>query len=143
MKSGTIVVGLAAVITAAGIGYAFIRDRQVASAQEGATPRASSAELASDDIPGVDDVAATPEKFKGEILLRGVVAGVNQAEGVFGVIDVREYEACGVVTCAANTLPVRSAGKLPAVKTVVQITGRIVRAEKGLLIEATRVEVQP
>ena len=140
MKAGGIVVILAGVVVATGIAYSFIRERDIAAEAE---PCVAVEPDASSRVVNVDDLAEKPENFKGDIVLRAVVAGVNKSEGVFGAVDSREFESCGVLTCADNTLPVKFAGELPNVKTVVEITGRIVRNKKGLSIEAKRVEVVP
>ena len=138
MKTGTIVVILAGIVIIAGITYSFIREKD---APVDMRPRATAKSATSSKIVHVDDLAKSPENFKGEIMLRAVVAGVRKSEGVFGVIDSREFESCGVLTCAENILPVKFSGNLPEPKAVVEITGRMVRVEKGLIIQAKRVEV--
>ncbi len=62
---------------------------------------------------------------------------------MFGVIDFREFESCGTLSCAKTVLPVRFSGALPEPKAVVEIAGSLVRGKKGLLIEAKSVEVMP
>ncbi len=138
MKSGIIVVVLAGGVVVAGITYSFVRknDKPLDKPTPAAvTPNESS------KVVHVDELAKSPEGFRGEFVLRGVVAGVRKDQGVFGVIDSREFESCGVLTCAANTIPVKFDGALPAPKTIVEITGRVVRGDRGLVIEAKRVEV--
>jgi hypothetical protein len=138
MKSGIVVVVLASVIVVAGITYSFIRknDKPLDTPVPVAvTPNGSS------KVVSVDELAKNPEGLRGEFVLRGVVAGVRKDQGVFAVIDSREFESCGVLTCAANTIPVKFDGVLPAPKTIVEITGRVVRGDGGLVIRAKRVEV--
>ncbi len=138
MKTGTIAVILASAIVVAGITYAFVRGTD----EPAAPPLAAAVKpAAASKVVHVDDLAKRPDDFKGDIVLRGVVAGVKPSKGVFGIIDSREFESCGgVLTCAENILPVKFSGALPEPKAVVEITGRMVRGEKGLVIEANRVE---
>jgi len=138
MKSGIVTVGLASVVIVAGISYAFVSGNQN-------PPRAIvSASITPDSavkVVNVDELALESGNFTGEFVLRGVVAGVRETEGLLALIDSREFEACGVLTCADNTLPVRYAGPLPTPGTMVEVTGRIVRNERGLVINATQIQV--
>ena len=140
MRTGTIVVILAGVVVVAGITYSFIHNRNVSVDNE---PSVAVKPDVSSEVIHVDDLSKNIESFKGVIVLRAVVAGVKKSEGIFGIIDSREFESCGVLTCAENILPVRFAGELPEPKAVVVVTGRVVQNEKGLIIEAERVEVMP
>lgn len=140
MKSGPIVVSLAGVVVICGIAYAFVRNTG-ASVDE-PVHRATEAKTVEGTVQ-VDDLAEHPEKFQGEIVLRAAVAGVNKSEGVFEVIDSREFESCGVLTCAKNYLPVKFSGELPGPGTVVQITGEVVKGDKGLVFDAGRVDRVP
>lgn len=143
MRSGTFAVALAAAVIVGGIAFAFIRNAGVANVVKPTAPPESGVQPSAGDVVHVDDLAANPQQFAGRVVLKGAVAGVNRSESVFGVIDAREFERCGVVTCAANTLPVKYAGALPEPKTIVRITGSVAQEDKGLVIEATQVEVVP
>ncbi len=137
MKSGIIAVVLAGLVVIGGIAYAFHRtgDKPVDGVVAvTANPRGST------EVVNVDDLAGNPKGFQGEFLLRGAVAGVRKTDGVFAVVDSREFESCGVLTCALNTIPVKFDGELPAPRTIVKITGRVVQGEKGLIINAASVE---
>lgn len=142
MKSGNIAVTLAVVVIFSGIAQAFLSDKgTVANAQVSppvkAEPKASPAAAVQ-----VDDLAESPDKFKGEINLKAAVARVSKGKGLFSVIDAREFEACGEVTCAKHYLPVKFAGELPKTETVIFITGEVVKTEKGLMFEAKRVDAK-
>ncbi|NIA14518.1 MAG: hypothetical protein GWP08_10595 [Nitrospiraceae bacterium] len=140
MKSGTIVVMLAAMIVVAGIVYSFTQARERPVRKEAlATPPPA---VLSEAVH-VDDLAKDPGRFAGNIVLEGVVAGVSQSDGVFGVIDSREYAECGELDCTDNLLPVKADGELPSLATLVRVTGRIVQSEKGLVFEASRLEKSP
>ena len=141
MKTGTIAVVLAGLVAVAGIAFAFLRDQP-----EGVVQESSSAvePTLPNDVVQVDALAEHPDRFNGEIVLRAAVAGVNEAEKVFGVIDAREFESCGRVDCCdKDILPVKFAGEFPKPKTIVRITGRVSRSEKGLIFDARRVESEP
>ncbi len=141
MRTGTVAVVSAGVVVVAGIGFAFLHDRGRVVIEE--SP--STAKLARpNEVVQVDALAENPDRFKGEIVLRAAVAGVNAPEKVFGVIDAREFETCGRVDCdEEEILPVQFAGNLPKPKTIVRITGRVARNDKGLIFEARRVEQEP
>ena len=141
MKTGTIVVTLAGVIVVAGITFAFLRDQPMVVVQE---PSSAVQPTVANELVQVDALAENPDHFKGEIVLRAAVAGVNEAEKVFGVIDAEEFETCGRVDCCEkDILPVKFAGKFPKPKTIVRITGRVTHNEKGLIFDAKRVEPEP
>lgn len=139
MKSGHVVLILAGVVVVGGITYAFTGVGAGLSVQ----PAVAESHATSLKVVHVDELAAKPEDFKGEIVVRAAVAAVKEAEGVMSVIDSREFESCGVLTCAENYLPVKFTGKLPVPKTVVEITGRVAKTEKGLVFEAKRVDAVP
>ena len=139
MRTGTIVVALAGLVVVAGIAYSFTRQMDQSTA---AGPPVAANSITSSRIVHVDELAETPEDFKGEITLRAAVAAVNESEGVFGVIDAREFESCGQLDCCERTvLPIKFAGDLPEPRTVVEITGWVVQSELGLVIDADHIEV--
>lgn len=139
MKSGTIAVILAGIVVAGGITYSFIHGRSVTA--DGKPPVAAKRDGPA-AVLQVDDLARNPEDFKGDIILQAVVAGVKKSKGVFGVIDRREFEEEGTLNCPdAIVVPVKFGGSLPDLKTLVEITGRVVRTEKGLIIDARQVKV--
>ena len=140
MRTGTAAVMLAGIVVITGIAYSFIREKDVPA---DVVPPVTAGADTSSKIVQVDDLARNPGEFKGEIVLRAVVVGVRKSKGVFGVIDSREFESCGTLSCAKSILPVKFSGRLPEPKAVVVITGQMVRGEKGLIIEAKRVEVVP
>lgn len=139
MKSGQVIMILAGLVVAGGMAFAFLRDRAGLSIQ----PAAAESDASMPKVVHVDELAAEPNKFNGEFVLRAVVAGVKESEGVISVIDSREFESCGVLTCAENYLPVKLGGKLPQPKTIVELTGHVIKSDKGLLFEASRLDVVP
>ena len=135
MNKGLILVIAAGFIVIAGISSSCISDGKA----EGEEP-ISSAKIAQ-KIINVDELAENPEAFQGDIVLHGVVAGVNKSKGVFGVIDAREFKSCGVLSCARFTLPVKYTKRAPELKSFVNISGRLTKDEKGMLVVARKVEV--
>ncbi|MBX9625548.1 MAG: hypothetical protein K2X82_17205 [Gemmataceae bacterium] len=137
MRTGNLAVGVAAVVVVSGLAFAFVRQGS-AEADSRSSPAGMSGAAAAE----VDDLATNPDGFKGEVRLRAAVAKVNKAKGVFAAIDAREFESCGCIDCAKHYLPVRYAGELPTVKSVVELTGEVVRTDKGLVFEAKRLEAK-
>lgn len=142
MKTGTIAVSLAAVVVVAGLSYAFLHRQDTALAQ---SQFVASSEDANETFVHVDDLAAKPESHRGDgvFVLKAVVARVNAEAGVISVIDSREFEHCGELTCAKNYLPVKVEGDLPKPATKLLITGQLVRDKNGLSIHAKEVKKLP
>lgn len=141
MKSGRTAVALAGAVVVAGIAYAFLRSDRRAS--DTAKAETSGGQAKASAIVQVDDLAANPGRFQGEIVVQAVVARVKPAEGIFAVIDAREFERCRSVTCAQHYVPVKFAGTLPKSETVVQMIGQIVSTDKGMVFQAKSVEAIP
>lgn len=143
MKTGTIAVSLAAVVVVAGIGYAFFQQQDTALAESAESQTIANNGDSVETLVHVDDLAAKPESQTGEFVLKAVVAKVNAEAGVISVIDSREFEHCGELTCAKNYLPVKVAGELPEPATKLLITGQLVRDKNGLAIHAKEIKSLP
>lgn len=152
MKSGNIVVALAGFVIVLGIGYAFVTDHRSSAAaistvtanepccsEEGEA--GAVCEPKTDGIIQVDDLAAEPENYQGDLVLKAAVVRVNEAEGIFAVLDYREFKQCRVLDCAKRYLPVKFSGDIPGPETLVQMTGQVVEGEKGLIFKAKTLEV--
>ena len=142
MKSGRIIIALAGIVLLTGLVYAFTFGHREQVLYMLELPADAKAESQAAAVVHVDELAEAPGQFPGEIILKAAVARVNQSQGVFSVIDFREFERCGEVTCARHYLPVTFAGPLPESKTVVEITGQVVRTDKGLVFRATQMDVK-
>ncbi|MGE5664925.1 MAG: hypothetical protein ACM31I_11410 [Deltaproteobacteria bacterium] len=70
----------------------------------------------------------------------GVVAKRNASAGTFSLIDREEYRKCRSVTCANFLLPVRWAGKLPSITSVVKVKGAVRETREGKFLFAESVE---
>jgi hypothetical protein len=95
-------------------------------------------------IINVDDFAADPGAYSGVIAISGVVSYVESGNAVFGIIDAREYELCGVVTCAANQIPIsvplsRYSGELPDIEDEVMVYGEVVNSADGYGLDVLQV----
>lgn len=136
MKKGFILLVAAGLIIISGVSYSFtVRNSKAGDA---ASPSASST---AHKIINVNELAANPAAFYGDIMLRGVVSGVNKAQKVFGIIDLTEFKSCGTLLCARYTLPVKYSGNPPELKSIVTISGRLIKNNRGMIIEAKNIQV--
>ncbi|MBI2779945.1 MAG: hypothetical protein HYX62_09250 [Gammaproteobacteria bacterium] len=75
----------------------------------------------------VEDIAADAKGYQGEILVRGVVAGVaNGDPQLIALIDSREARTCQDLKCAKFYLPVRVPGDTPKEWEEIDAMGSIV-----------------
>jgi len=93
-----------------------------------------------ESIFNVDDIARSPERFTGQIIVEGVVSSVTPEQDTIGLIDSREYASCKVVTCSSFILPVQWSGFMPQVEDKVQITGSIEKFGEKYIFVANRLE---
>lgn len=104
---------------------------------------------------GVNALTSDLAAFSGEILVEGVVQNVEAGSSVIWLIDVTEYESCGLVPCAgAGFLPIELPttgdpslsgdlydGTLPDVEDKVTVAGTVRAQDDGsLYFDAERVE---
>ena len=93
----------------------------------------------------VDDFAADPTAYHGTIGIRGIVAATNRADASFVIIDVREYELCGVLTCAANEITIsvpadKYSGELPRTEDIIIAYGEFSAGDSFGMIQVSRIE---
>lgn len=96
-------------------------------------------------IVGVDDFTSDPWAYDGDIAIRGIVSFVYPSDSVFVIIDVKEYELCGVLTCAINEIrisvpPDEYSGELPNLKDEVLVYGKIKSGEDTPTIDVSSVD---
>lgn len=89
---------------------------------------------------GVDEFMARVDEHGGPVLVEGVVSSVAANQKMLALIDSKEFEACGVTTCARFTLPVSWAGAMPAVNAVVRVRGQVKETGGKLVFVASAVE---
>ena len=93
------------------------------------------------DALQVNQVAADPAAYSGTITVSGVMAGTSpQNPGIFGIFDLKELQ-CTTPNCNKLLLPVKHAGKPPAIGDEVRISGAFVQAGGGYLFAAESIEV--
>lgn len=147
-SSGFLVVLGAAVVSALGIAHSFASKSDTSEAESKRIEESAEHQIEEPSLDdrssvfGVREVAKRPDAFAKPFLLDGVVAGVSKEKRVFGVIDVEEFAACGVLTCAEALIPVKFDGELPDLKARVQILGKLNKTEDGYLLEAQNVETK-
>jgi hypothetical protein len=93
----------------------------------------------------VDTVYPDPFAYKGEIKVRGAVAGLDAEKNRFLVIDYREFVACQGVACPAKWITVSAGGQLPSSGKVVEIKGVIEKddsAKGGFVLKASEIKVK-
>jgi len=96
---------------------------------------------ASSGATKVNDLAADPSAYLGQVAVVGVVAAVKAGQG-FTIVDNREYAACGL-SCFSEPdtrkIPVRWGGAAPKLQQAVRITGVLEKSDRGLVFSAKNV----
>jgi hypothetical protein len=96
---------------------------------------------ASSGATTVNDLAADPSAYLGQLAVIGVVAAVKAGQG-FTIVDKREYAACGL-SCFnepdTRKIPVRWDGDPPKLQQTVRITGVLEKSDRGLVFSAKNV----
>jgi hypothetical protein len=89
----------------------------------------------------VNDLAADPSAYLGQVAVVGVVAAVKVGQG-FTIVDKGEYAACGL-SCFSEPdtrkIPVRWDGVPPKLEQAVRITGVLEKSDRGLVFSAKNV----
>jgi len=89
----------------------------------------------------VNDLAANPSAYLGQVAVIGVVAAVKAGQG-FTIVDKREYADCGL-SCLnepdIRKIPVRWNGDPPKLQQTVRIIGILEKSDRGLVFSAKNV----
>jgi hypothetical protein len=100
-----------------------------------------STSAASSGATTVNDLAANPSAYLGQVAVIGVVAAVKAGQG-FTIVDKREYADCGL-SCLKEPdtpkIPVRWDGDPPKLQQTVRITGVLEKSDHGLIFSAKNV----
>jgi len=88
--------------------------------------------VSADTVLGVDELMRNADHYTGPLRVAGVVSAVSSAGRTLGLIDIQEFEECGVTTCASLTLPVKWSGLMPSIGDTVHVEGEIQEAEGKL-----------
>jgi hypothetical protein len=93
---------------------------------------------ASSGATTVNDLAATPSAYLGQVAVIGVVAAIKPGQG-FTIVDQREYADCGL-SCLnepdTKKIPVRWDGDPPKLQQTLRITGVLEKSDRGLIFSA-------
>jgi hypothetical protein len=91
-------------------------------------------------VLGVDDFMKNVDRYGGKVSLEGVVSAVAPEQQAVSLIDAKEFQACGVTTCAKLTLPVQWRGPLPAVGDLVRVEGQAQEVKGKLMFVADKLK---
>jgi hypothetical protein len=91
-------------------------------------------------VLGVDDFMKNVDRYRGKVSLEGVVSAVAPEQQAVSLIDAKEFQACGVTTCAQLTLPVQWRGPMPAVGALVRVEGQARKIKGKLMFVADKLE---
>jgi hypothetical protein len=91
-------------------------------------------------VLGVDDFMKNVDRYRGKVSLEGVVSAVFPEQQAISLIDAKEFQACGIITCAQLTLPVQWRGPMPAVSDLVRVEGQAQEVKGQLMFVADKVE---
>ena len=80
---------------------------------------------------GVEQFMKNVDRYRGDVRVEGVVFAVSATNQMIGLIDVREYQTCGLKECGLS-LPVRWTGAMPAVGEAVRVGGNV-QTKRGKL----------
>lgn len=94
-------------------------------------------------ILGVETLMKNAQRSPETIWVEGVVAAITPQKQMLALIDTKEFEECGITTCAALTLPVRWMGLFPKIRERVWVWGQVEEADGKLVFVAQRVELKP
>ncbi|ODU25133.1 MAG: hypothetical protein ABS95_00900 [Verrucomicrobia bacterium SCN 57-15] len=119
MKKVLILTGCVAVVAA--LAFWQMRTRSAPSA----TPALTAEYSTSNGALGVETLMKNVDNYRGNVFVEGVVSAVSTTNQMLAMIDLREFQACGLEQCAEFTLPVRWAGTMPAVGQAVRAEGDV------------------
>jgi len=91
-------------------------------------------------ILGIDDFMKNVDRYRSKVSLQGVVSAVTPGQQAIYLIDAKEFQACGVTTCAQLTLPVQWRGSMPAVSDLVRVDGQAQEVKGKFMFVADKLE---
>jgi hypothetical protein len=87
--------------------------------------RAAEAASSLQAVSGVDDFMKNVDRYRGKVSLEGVVSAVAPEQQAVSLVDAKEFQSCGVTTCAQLALPVQWRGPMLAVGALVRVEGQV------------------
>ncbi len=95
-------------------------------------------------VLGIDDFMKNVDRYRAKVSLEGVVSTVAPEQKAVSLIDAKEFQACGVTTCAQScaqlTLPVQWGGPVPSVGDLVRLEGQAQEIKGKLMFVADKLE---
>ncbi len=76
----------------------------------------------------------------GPVIVEGVVSVTDAANRTLALIDIAEFQECGVTNCAALTLPIRWSGPMPQLQSFVRVKGDVQEQDNRLVFVAQTLE---
>ena len=90
-------------------------------------------------VLGVENFMRNVERYRGDVRVEGVVSAVSATNQTLGLIDVREYQSCGLKGCALS-LPVHWTGEMPTVGQAIRTDGEVQKTKGKLVFVAKTLE---
>lgn len=95
------------------------------------------------EILTLEDVLNNPTEYLNqEVTIQGIVSQTNSDRQQFSIIGEKEFDKCGIDKCNANDqLPIRFKDNFPKVSDKVEVSGQIIKTEKGFVYEAKTIKI--
>jgi hypothetical protein len=94
-------------------------------------------------VLGVVELMKNVDRYRGSVRLEGVVSAVAPEVQALSLIDAKEFQTCGVVTCAQLTLPVRWTGPMPSPQDIIRLEGEVQQVSGKLIFKARALKKIP
>lgn len=92
-------------------------------------------------VPGVHELMRNVDRYRdGPTRVKGVVSHLSADGQGITLIDVVDFEECGLCDCAPLKLPVRWSGNMPGLEETVLVEGEVQESEGGLIFAARHIE---
>jgi hypothetical protein len=91
-------------------------------------------------ILSVDEFMKNVDHYRGKVSLEGVVSAIAPEQQVISLIDAKEFQACGVTTCAQLTLPVQWRSPMPSERDLVRVEEQAQEVKGKLMFLADKLE---
>lgn len=131
-----------ALLVIAGFVFVWTENNKSTQKTQGQVVSENNVVMSDNNLLDVDDLAADPSAYIGKITVRGAVSFVYPSWNSFVIIDTKEYDKCGVVTCAINHLVVSYSKQLPKMKDRVEILGELIKSNGSYVLKADDVKVK-
>jgi hypothetical protein len=89
---------------------------------------------------GVDEFMKNVDRYRDKVSLEGIVSAIVPEQQADSLIDAKEFQACGVTTCAQLTLPVQWRGPMPIIGDLVRVEGQAQEVKGKLMFVADKLD---